>query len=50
MGAVIGVWCLNLLDALFFFPEERTTFSVKGLAVGSAAQPGEVGLSISMGF
>jgi hypothetical protein len=50
IGAVVGVWCLNLVDALFFFPEERTTFSVKGLAVGSSGRPGEVGLSVSMGF
>ncbi|MDH4157991.1 MAG: PEGA domain-containing protein [candidate division Zixibacteria bacterium] len=50
IGAVAAVWCLNLLDALFFFPEERTTFSVKGLAVGSSAGTDEVGLSISMGF
>jgi hypothetical protein len=33
IATAIGVWALNVLDALVFFPEEHGTFSVKGLSL-----------------
>lgn len=50
IGAVIGVWGLNLLDALFLFPEERGTFSVKGLTIAPDVSPVNTGVTISMDF
>ena len=49
-GVAIGVWSLNLLDVLFFFPEERGTFSVKGIALSPSTDPAMMGLSLSVGF
>jgi len=50
IGVVIGVWGLNLLDALFLFPEERGTFSVKGLTITPDVSPVNTGVKISMDF
>jgi hypothetical protein len=33
IGSVVAVWGLGVLDALLFTPEERATFSVKGVAI-----------------
>ncbi len=49
-GAVIAVWGINVLDVLFFFPEQRATLSVKGLAIRPSADPDKVGLTISKAF
>lgn len=48
IGTVIGAWGLNVLDALFFFPEEKSTFSVKGLTVTPSADLTNVGLKVSL--
>ncbi|MFZ5981831.1 MAG: DUF5683 domain-containing protein [Candidatus Zixiibacteriota bacterium] len=50
IGAVIGVWGINLLDALFFFPQEKGTFSVKGLTVKPSTDFSTVGIQLSMSF
>lgn len=50
LGLAIAVWAVNLIDVLFFFPEERGVFSVKGLTLKPTAGAGRVGLAISTGF
>jgi len=50
VGAVIGAWSISLLDAIFFFPEEHGTFSVKGLTIAPEAGADGVNLSISTKF
>ncbi len=50
IGAGIGIWALNVIDAIFFFPEEKGTFTVKGLTLAPSADTENVGLSISMKF
>ena len=50
IGSVIAVWGINLLDILFFYPEQRTTSSIKGLAVCPTANPDRVGLTLSKRF
>ena len=50
IGVAAGVWALNLIDALFFFPDEGGTFSVKGLTVTPTADPGSVGLTLTHSF
>ena len=47
-GLVIGIWGLNLLDAVLFFPEDRTDFSIKGLTVTPAADFESVGFTVSV--
>jgi len=49
-GAAIAVWGINVIDVLFFFPEQRATLSVKGLAVRPSADSDKVGLTISKAF
>ncbi len=50
IGAVAGIWALNVIDALFFFPDEKATFTVKGLTVRPEADTKSVGLTISHSF
>ncbi len=50
IGSVIAVWGLGVLDALLFTPEEKATFSVKGIAFEPQASPGMVGLQLSKSF
>lgn len=50
IGTVIGVWALNLVDALFFFPSDGATFSVKGLSVSPSADGKTFGLTLTHGF
>lgn len=50
IGAVVAVWGISLLDALFFFPEEKATVSIKGLAVQPSAGPDRIGLTVSKWF
>jgi len=50
IGAGIGIWALNVIDALFFFPERRGTFTVKGLSVVPTADTKSVNLALSMKF
>ncbi len=50
IGATIGVWAINMIDVLFFFPEERGTFSIKGLTVVPEASSTKVGFTLVKGF
>ena len=50
IGAAIGIWTLNVLDALFFFPEEKGTFTVKGLPFEPEAGFDKVGMTLSLNF
>ncbi len=50
IGAVVGLWAFNVLDALLFFPEERGTFTVKGVSVKPTAGNGTFGLALTRGF
>jgi len=46
----VGIWGLNLIDALFFTPTERATFSVKGLTIAPSANPSGAGVTLTMAF
>jgi hypothetical protein len=50
VGAVIGAWSVSVLDAIFFFPEEKGTFSVKGVAITPEATIDGVNLTLSTKF
>lgn len=50
IGAVVGAWSLSVLDALFFFPQERGTFTVKGLTVKPETGSGTIGLTLTKSF
>lgn len=47
IGAVAGVWTLSLLDALFFFPDNRSTFTVRNLSLAPDIQRGGVQLTLA---
>ncbi len=49
-GMFVGVWAINLIDILFFFPEERGTFSVKGITFEPNATPNQFGLTLTRKF
>ncbi|RKX26532.1 MAG: hypothetical protein DRP47_08015 [Candidatus Zixiibacteriota bacterium] len=49
-GILAAVWIVNFIDVLFFFPEERGIFSVKGLTLEPTANDGRVGLAITTEF
>ena len=50
IGAAIAVWSLSVLDALFFFPEEKGTFRVKNLTVTPETNFQNVGVNLSYHF
>ena len=50
IGTVIGVWGLSVLDALLFFPNEGTAFSVEGVDIQPNANLNQVGVSLSYSF
>ncbi len=50
IGAAIAVWSLSVLDALFFFPEEKGTFKVKNLTFTPEANLQNVGVNLSYHF
>lgn len=50
IGTVVGVWTLNLIDALFFFPQDHGTFTVKGVGITPTTKNGSLGLVLSKGF
>ena len=50
IGVGIGIWALNVIDALFFFPEHKGTFTVKGLSLSPSADSEKLGLAVSMKF
>ena len=49
-GIVVGIWGLNVLDALLFTPNERATFSIKGIAIAPSADGQGVRLTLSKAF
>lgn len=50
IGAVIGVWSLAVLDAIFFFPEHRATIDVKGITLEPQATPSQLGFALTRRF
>ncbi len=50
IGAVVGIWGLNVLDALLFFPEDHSTFSVKGVSLSPSTSSGTLGMTLSKRF
>ena len=50
IGVAVGIWALNVIDALFFFPEERGEFTVKGLTFNPSADLENVGLAVAVKF
>ncbi len=50
IGAVVASWAINMLDILFFFPAERGTFSVKGVAVKPQPVGDGFGVTLSAEF
>ncbi len=50
IGAIVAVWSVSLLDALFFPPKQGAAISIKGLTVHPAANPDGVELTLSKRF
>lgn len=50
IGVGVGIWAFNVIDALFFFPKQRGTFTVKGLSLTPSASTEQVSLKLSMDF
>ena len=50
IGAVVGAWSLSILDALLFFPEERGTLVIKGIALKPDYSVHSVGITLSRRF
>jgi hypothetical protein len=49
-AVTIGVWGLNVIDALLSSPGERATFSIKGLTLAPTSNDGSVGVTLSRAF
>ena len=50
IGIGVGIWALNFLDALLFFPENRETFSYKGLSLTPDTQNERMGFALTARF
>lgn len=50
IGSVIAVWSISILDALFFFPEEKGTFKVKNITLSPEANMQNLGVNLSYHF
>ena len=50
IGSAIAVWSISILDALFFFPEEKGTFKVKNVTLQPEANMQNIGLNLSYHF
>lgn len=50
IGAVVSIYALNLLDALFLFPKDEGVVEYKGLSLKPEANFEEVGLKLSLAF
>lgn len=50
IGSVVGVWGLNVLDALLFSPRERATVTIEGLSISPQADSQGIGLTLSKAF
>ncbi len=46
----MGIWGLNVIDAIFFTPTERATFSIKGLTITPSTDLSGAGLTFTMAF
>jgi len=49
-GLTVGIWALNVVDALLFTPRDRATYSVKGISIEPSANSGTVGLTLTKAF
>jgi hypothetical protein len=45
-----GVYAINLIDILFFFPDDRDAISIKGLSVSPQISPDTHGMKLSVKF
>lgn len=50
IGAMIGVWAINVLDVLFFFPENKGNVTIQGITVTPTADQKSFGLALSRNF
>jgi len=50
IGGVVGIWVVNILDALLFSPRERATVSIEGLAISPKADSQGIGITLSRAF
>lgn len=50
IGAMIGVWAINVLDVLFFFPENKGNVTIQGITVTPTADQNSFGLALSRNF
>lgn len=48
--AVAGVYAFNIIDILFFFPNDRDAISIKGLSVTPLFTPDNQGMKLSVKF
>ena len=49
-GILAGVWVVNVLDAVFLFPEPRGMVSVKGITLAPEFKSDQVGLTLTKSF
>ena len=50
IGTVAGIWGLNVLDALLFFPEDHSTFTIKGVSLLPTSSNQIYGMAVSKRF
>jgi hypothetical protein len=50
IGLVVGVWGLNVLDALFFTPTDKAVVTVKGISVAPSTEPDQFGIQLTKSF
>jgi hypothetical protein len=50
IGVGAGVWALNLIDVLFFYPEERGIVTVRGLSVAPGVVSDNPGITLTHKF
>lgn len=50
IGTIVGAWSLSVIDALLFFPEERGTLEIKGIALKPNYSMNQVGITLSRRF
>ena len=48
IGAAIGIWGLNVIDAIFFFPKRRAQFTVKGITLQPSNSLEHPGITLSL--
>lgn len=50
IGIAVGIWTINLLDALFLSPDNGSDISIKGLNIRPTADVQNINLTFSVGF